>query len=273
MGTIKESLPWVLVGVKEVVYAISCESVLSLNQIGKVTPLPKVPEEVRGVIDFRNHQIQLIDTRKLLNLNSTADEIDDFFAMMDLRKSEHENWLKTLEEAVLEDKEFTLTTDPHQCAFGKWYDKYDPKNTNIMFLATFAKFDKPHKAIHEIGITAEKLIKAGKKEEAVALIEKTRNREMRQMIGLFNDLKEAYAESRREIVVALGNDLRGMGLAVDEIVAIEHLSEIDANLIKDTMTQTEYIMGVGKRKDDSVVFLLNDSYILDKYSKKYSMND
>lgn len=258
--------PWVLIEVDTVVYALSCEVVLSLSQVPIVTPLPKTPKEVRGVIDFRKRQIQLIDTRVLLSLKSIAEEIKDFNSMMDQRLKDHMNWLETLEKTVREDTEFTLTTDPHKCAFGKWYDSYKPKNANIHFMSTFAKFDKPHKAIHNIGIKAKDLIDSGKKDEAIDLINSVKNTELKQMMYLFDEIKEAFKDSSKEIVVVIGEDeSKCIGLSIDQVASIEHLSEIDEEFIKDSITDTKYLSGVAKRKSGDAVFIVNDEYILENY--------
>lgn len=266
MDKSKKTSPWVLLDLNNIIYAVTCESVLSLSQLPTVTSVPTAPREVRGVINFRDKIIQLIDTRKLLNLKTIIKEINEFNDMINQRYQDHLNWVNTLEKTVIEDTEFTLQTDPHKCAFGKWYDSYDSKNTNIMFLSTFAKFDKPHKAIHQIAIKTKELIKNGNKKAAVDLITAVKNTELKQMFHLFDDLKEAYKNSRKEIVVIIGeNEEYCIGLSVDNISAIEHLYEIDEELIKESLTNTEYLTGVGKRKDGSVVFLLNDEYILKKF--------
>lgn len=259
--------PWVLLELNGVIYATSCESVLSLNQLPEVTPLPEAPPEIRGVIDFRGRLIQLADTRKILGIKTIPQDINDFNTMMDQRYNDHFNWLKTLQDTVKNNTEFTLTTDPHKCAFGKWYDSYNSKNTNIMFLSTFARFDKPHKDIHEIAIKTQILIHKGDKNAAMELIESTKNTKLKEMLNLFDDLKEAYKESRKEIVVVMGeNGKKCIGLSVDQITAIEHLTDFDENLVKDSMTGTEYLAGIAKRKDGSVVILLNEEYLLKKFS-------
>lgn len=263
MKNSKLDSPWVLLELNDVVYATSCESVLSLNQLPEVTPMPKSPPEVRGVINFRGRLIELVDTRKILGFKAITEEVAEFNVMINQRYQDHLNWINTLENTVKNDTEFTLTTDPHKCAFGKWYDSYSSKNTNIMFMSTFAKFDRPHKDIHQIGTTAKQLIDSGNKQAAIDLIESTKNTELKQMLGLFDDLKEAYKNSRKEIVVVIGeNESNCIGLSVDQITAIEHLSDFDENLVRDSMTGTEYLSGIAKRKDGSVVILLNDEYLL-----------
>lgn len=265
MNSFKKDAPWVLLDINNVVYAISSGTVLSLNQLPQVTPLPVAPREIRGVIDFRGRSIQLVDTRKILNIKTITEEVSEFYNLMEQRYLDHTNWLNSLEKSVKEDVEFTLTTNPHKCAFGKWYDNYNIKNANIMFASTFAKFDKPHKAIHQIGVKAKELIDTGNRDAAIALIDSVKEAELKQMLHLFGDIKEAYKESKKEIVVVIGKDEHYCtGLSVDRIEAIEYLFEIDENLIEESITNTEYLLGVGKRKDGSVVFLLNDEYILNE---------
>jgi len=265
MNTKKEQLPWVLLSIADNVYAISCESVISLMQLGPVIPVPKVPEEIRGVVKFREQVISLVDMRKVLNLKPLEAEIQEFYDLMDVRKQDHINWITTLEKSVQDKTKFTLTTDPHACAFGKWYDSYKSKNTNIMFSVTFARFDTPHKAIHQIGVEVNKLIEKNDYEAASEIIEATKDAEFKQMMHLFDELKESYRESKREISLILGDGKNNLCISVDEIVAIEYLTEIDQELIKSTITETEFLIGIGKRKNGLTALLLNDEYIMNTF--------
>lgn len=265
MNATKINAPWVLFEIDEVIYSISSESVLSINQLSQMTQLPMMPPEIKGVINFRGKIIQLIDTRSLLNIKTITQEITDFSNIIDQRFNDHLNWLATLEKSVKENVDFTLTTDPHKCAFGKWYDNFKLKNSNIMFESIFGKFDKPHKAIHKIGITAKEMVEQGKREEAVKLIEAVKNTELKQMFHLFDDIKDAYKESLKETVLVLGNENEPIGITVDKITAIENLFEIDEDFIKESLTSTEYLAGIAKNKNGSIVLLLNDEYILNKY--------
>ena len=86
------------------------------------------------------------------------------------------------------------------------------------------------------------------------------------MMHIFDDIKEAFKESKREILLVLGDGEHNISISVDKVVAIEHLNEIDQDLIKSTITKTEYLLGIGKRKNDAPVFLLNDEYILKTFS-------
>ncbi len=268
MNSSKNNSPWILLDLKKIIYAISCEVVLSLSQMPTITPLPKSPEEMRGVVDFRGKSIQLIDSRKMLRINSVSDEIEDFIKLMDLRHQDHLNWVNVLESSVKNGEPFTLTTDPHKCDFGKWYDSYPIENESMMFTSAFAKFDKPHKAIHDLGVKTQELINSGKKEDAIKLIASAKKSELKEMAELFEEIKLAYKDSRKEIMIVIGDENKCVGLSVDNIVSIEHLTEIDEDLIKQSITNTKYILGYGKRKDNTVALILDDEYILSQFHYK-----
>lgn len=258
-------LPRVLLDIAGTVYGISSEYVLSLHPIDKITPLPNAPMGSRGVISFRGNMIELVNIQKILGVQSLEEKVTTFVDVMDQRKEDHINWVETLKKCTQNKTEFTLTTDPHQCAFGKWYDAYDLSKTNITFHSAFAKFDKPHKAIHQVGVKADELIKRGKHDEALELIEKTKDTELAQMMGIFDEIKQAYKESNREIVVVIGNEKNTISIAVDNILAIEHLNETDEELINESMTDTKCINGLAKRKDGSLVILVDAEHILQNY--------
>ena len=40
------------------------------------------------------------------------------------KEKDHHDWLNALEESIVDGVPFTKAKDPHQCAFGKWYDKF-----------------------------------------------------------------------------------------------------------------------------------------------------
>lgn len=256
---------WVLINSAKNTFALPAEYALSFFQVDQITPLPKSKEEILGVIKYQGAMIQFIDIKNLFNFKTSAEEVEEFNELMDARRQDHINWLKTLEDSVMNDKEFTLTTNHHLCAFGKWYDSYDPHSANLMFLTTFSRFDKPHQEIHGIGIKAKELIGKNKREEAIKLINETKETKLQQMIHLFDELKRAFAESKKEIAAVIGDSKNKIALAVDEIVAVEELEDIDESALASININSCYVPMVAKRKTGQVVFILDHDYFLQEY--------
>src|SRR5690349_21738071 len=112
--------------------------------------LPDTAEWVRGVLEIRDQVVPLMDLRKRMGMQSSVEEIEEFCALMQQREQDHRDWLAELEASVRENRPFRLTTDPHQCKFGKWYDAYQPPNLTVEGL--LKKFDAPHRAIHRLAV-------------------------------------------------------------------------------------------------------------------------
>ncbi len=268
MEEIKEKLPYILLKISDNIYAISCERVVSTSILKEVTPIPKAPKEVRGVIKFREQVIPFVDLRKIFAFKSVEEEIKEFFDLMEARRQDHIYWVNTLENCVKENTKFTLTTDPHACAFGKWYDSYDSKNTNLMFLITFARFNNPHKNVHEIGVKVNHLMLEGKLEEAQKIIDETKDTDFKQMMHLFEDIKEAFKESKREISVILGEGQNNVCISADEIVSIEHLIPADEDWVGKSIIESKYVEGIFKRDDGTPVFLINDRLFIKSFAQR-----
>lgn len=265
MDAKRTEFPWVLLNIAGTKYALSCEKVQSLHQSGATTIIPAAPEEIKGVVEFRGNSIPLVDVRKVLNLKARAEDIKDFEALMDARRQDHINWLNALESTVEKNSEFTLTTDPHKCAFGKWYDSYKPANSNLMFASAFARFDFPHKRIHAIADACRAFMENKEPQKAMDLIQHTRDKDLKQMLHSFETIKTAYRESARDIVVVFGDTNRKLAMAVDQIVSTERLDDFDETTIKSAFSDTEVLLGTGKRKGGEAVFLLDDEYFLRRF--------
>lgn len=265
MDNSKLNSPWVLLEIKKIVYAISCEVVLSLSQLPFVTPIPKTPKEVRGVVDFRGRTIELLDSRVMLGLPSVNEEVDEFIKTIEQYHQDYVEWFNALESSVKNSEPFTLTTDPNKCMFGKWYYSYSAESENMIFMSTFAKFDKLHKEIFNSAVKSQDLIRIGKNDDAANLIGLIKKTELKQIFSLFEDIKAAYKDSRKEIMVVIGDEQKRVGMSVDQITSIESLTEVDEELIKSSVTDTQYLIGYGKRKNGTVAIILNDEYILSKF--------
>ena len=73
------------------------------------------------------------------------------------REIDHLNWASKVSELLVDDKaaELRVETDPHRCAFGKWYDSEARvlAEKQIPGLAqTLAKIDAPHKRLHATAV-------------------------------------------------------------------------------------------------------------------------
>ncbi len=114
----------VVVLVRGQLYGIEIEHVREMFEIPKLTAMPRVPEFVRGVVNLRGRVLPVLDLRMKLGMPRLSDEHEALFQMLKDREQDHKNWIAELESSVEERRPFKLQTDPHLCAFGKWYDMF-----------------------------------------------------------------------------------------------------------------------------------------------------
>lgn len=261
-----ENKIWVLFRLLDNVYAISCDAVSSLFQLSNITPLPDYTNNVRGVIKYQQKIIQLLDIKKIFEIKTIEEEIKEFNELISSRKQEYIDWFSKLEEKVTKNPELEIITDHANSDFGKWYNSYDSKKNNIMFLVTFKKFDEPHRALYGIAAEIEREIRHGDADKALELFKRAKTKEFKQIISLFNELKNSFAESKKEIVIVFEGNNNFISMAVDEIIAIEELGEFETEVLANTSMSSSYISGIAKRKNGDPVFVINHEEFLNQYS-------
>ncbi len=225
-------------------YAVPAVHVLEMVQLLRVTELPEMPHSMRGVMKLRDEVLPLMDMRLRVGKPGLREETEKLIAMFSQREQDHVNWLEELQASVEEERPFQLTTDPHECAFGKWYDAYETDNQH--FRSHLRRFNKPHRKIHAIAQQVEKLKRESRHEEARQIINRTRQNELDVMKKLFADAKEFLKNDDREIATICDVDGLKVGLIVD---SVQEVREIDPNEITSGSAYAEivavpYVKGV-----------------------------
>lgn len=256
--------PWALFNLKNEIYAVSSKFIKSIFILEDVISLLDTKDYIRGAVNLRGDIIGLVDTRKFYNMPSVQEETKEFMKIMEERKQDHIFWLNELENSVLENREFKLTTDPHACGFGKWYDSF--KTEDVMLEYLLKKFDQPHKKIHQVAKEVRTLEEAGKHKEALDFIEKAKKRELKLMINLFDSLCVEYREGRRELAIVMEDEesKKQMGITVDRVLSIEAILDEDDDLSKKMPDISSESLRLGKRsKNGEPIFLIDEQYFLE----------
>lgn len=196
-------------------YAISILPIKEIVIVPEVTPMPNSPDYVRGLIKLRQNIITLIDSRKRLGFPSIEEIDKELLDMLKERKQDHINWLQTLIQSIEKNTEFTLTTDPHACAFGKWYDNFKTDNYGLQVF--MRQFDRPHKKIHAIAQKALKEKETNGLNAALKIIEETRNTDLKAMINLFDSAGEAIKQAHRELAIILEHNNSLISITADNV--------------------------------------------------------
>ena len=247
---------WVLFRLHEQYFGVPVAQTQEMLVVPTVTPVPRAPAYVRGVINLRGKVMPLVDLRLRLNLRSALEEIEALAKMLEQREEDHRNWLSELETSVREQRKFRLTTDHHACAFGKWYDSF--KTDNLRLTGLLLKFDAPHQRIHAVGKEVEVL--AGRKDfdAAFALIDRTRETVLAKMVSLFNEARDTIRKTHTEIAVVVEHQGRTLALTVDSVDSVETLDPGTLAGMSDSYGDValNLVSMVGRRREDGAMVLL-----------------
>ena len=218
-----DNILWTIVSLEGCLFAVRADEVHTMVLLPELSGLPNMPPHVRGVINLRGKVMPVIDLRKRLGMQSCGDEADALCAMLSQREQDHKNWLKELESSVQERREFKLATDPHRCAFGKWYDAF--KTDKLLLTAALRKFDAPHQRIHAIAHKVLALEQAGNHPASQRLIDETREGTLAEMLRLFASLQATVHDSLREIAVVVEAKGQTFVVTVDSVETVGKLVE------------------------------------------------
>jgi len=255
---------WVVVSLKDQLYGIAADSVREMVNTPKVVGVPMNMPYLRGLVNLRGHTAPLVDLRMRLGMDSFLHSQEQLIEIFKVREQDHVNWLIELEASVKEKRPFKLSTDPHKCAFGRWYDTY--KSDNMMVQNLLARFDAPHKHIHGIAAQVVSLEGQNRHEDAYALIERTRNTELATMIRLFASARMLVTETARELCVVVERLGRLVALTVDRVHGVEPL-QVDEASTMEALTALDtggLLQGVGTSRKGELVLMLNLPAVLDE---------
>lgn len=269
----ENAYPWVLFRLREEHYAVSARAVREMVVLDTVTALPGAPSSVRGVWNLRGRTLPLLDLRVLAGMPSSEAETTALIDLLTAREADHRRWLDELEACVEEQRAFSLATDPHECAFGKWYDHFT--TDNLVLSAVLRRFDGPHRRIHAIATEVATLVATGAPERARALIERTRAGDLSKMVHLFASARRMLREESRETALVLESGGRDVAVSADAVVAVERLddrfdppprtsgAEAGSRVEDEAEGAPGLIGAVGRRrKDQSLVLLLDPESLL-----------
>jgi purine-binding chemotaxis protein CheW len=269
-------LPYVVLNLRDTLFAFSSRFVKSIIALPKVVPIPKMPDYFRGVINLRGQVIPLLDLRKRFGYKPLRHEAQELCDTLKLRQKDHENWITELKNSVEQHRQFSLATDPHKCAFGKWFDSYVSQNIDLMTL--IKRFDKPHQAIHAVAGKVKQLEDQGSYDQGLAVIEQTRNRELTQMIKLFDTTCHYLAHEMKEIVLVLERRDGAMyAVAIDQVTSVEKLEEKSfeelSEMIYTAADNEPSICGFGiQERSGQYVQIIDPDLLLDTAQLRKSLN-
>lgn len=213
-------------------FGIAARCIREMFHITEMRSIPNHPSIFRGLTSLRNEVFNVLDLRKFLGFKSMPEEYKELADNLKQRRKDHENWVHELEISIKENKPFKLATDPHKCAFGKWYDAFQ---TPVLKLArTLDKFDNPHRKIHGVALKTLDALKEKGQDVALKLIDETRNKELSSLLKLFDEVDLILEKPQREIGMVFEFNDVSIVLTVDDVLMSKKFDDSTAKELNDT---------------------------------------
>lgn len=209
--------PNVIFRLKNEMFSVSGKYVSSIQPLpSQLIQVPHAPAYVKGTFSYQGSTVSIVNLRQLFDWQTVENEFEDFTNMIENRKNDHLNWVRTLEQCLEENKPFTLATDCHQCALGKWRDSFHTEHSAVMYHLN--KLDAPHKELHD---SAVKILKQSAQQGQD--LKKVKDKIVPEVLSLLDEMKEVFKNSiYREMVVVLNGE-QPVALMVDEIIEVDYL--------------------------------------------------
>ncbi len=251
---------WIIIKLSSQRYAIDSSYVESISQLTE--PISVMPESTNvkpGIIHVRGNVIPLINMRAALGLKTLEEEQAVLAKMLEQRKLDHIHWVEEMERCLDEEDTFTLATDPHKCAFGKWYDNFHTNNQILSF--HLKKIDEPHKKLHKAAHLAfecprecddcerEKCLREELKENAHIYKD--------IVVKLLDEAKTILVDNARALYIVVRDQKNDpLGLLIDEVLAVETIKIKDLPPSCMNISGPQLVSHVGEKENSDTTFLV-----------------
>lgn len=204
--------------VEDMMFGLDVENVLMLGQ--DVNDIQRIPIEERGfcgVTKFQGEVVPVLDFAHRIDIPSGMDAKTSLLETLNNNEKEHVEWLNLLEQSIKSDTIFSKELSADECAFGKWYNKFETRDETLTEL--LQAFVEPHQELHALAEQLITLRDNGEKEEALEKLSSERATTLRRLVALFARARDQIQAGMRQVLlfVTLDGKTPRYALLIDEI--------------------------------------------------------
>lgn len=186
------------------------------HQIGNKHP---AADPHQAIVEFQGQPVNYYHLCPLLGQTSAYQALLELQDTLHTREQEHVDWLNALELALTRHTDFNKPRDPHQCAFGQWFDHF--QTDNLQLQAVLSDFDLPHRTIHGLADTLLQQRDQGHVSEAVAALQQARHTTLAQLQNTFSRARQMLQAKIRPLSIFVRqNNGTIIGLEADAVADI-----------------------------------------------------
>ncbi len=213
-------------------FAIDLLHILSIEQDNcTIHPDPFEGLGALGVVKHRGVPVRVFDFATFVGIMSSGEQKEELVQTLTAREQDHVDWLNALERAIQTNEAFAKARDPHQCAFGQWYDSYH--NHDEEFMDILKRFDEPHKRIHGLADHLLDLNGRGQTEAALKQLNAERQTTLAQLQRLFNRARNQIRDRIKSVLLFITTNGKDPCIAL-LLNEIDDMIEFDPSQISET---------------------------------------
>ena len=214
--------------VEDMMFGLDVENVLMLGQ--EVNEIQKIPIEERGfcgVVKFQGAVVPVLNFAHRLGVPSGIDAKTELLGILTDREKDHVEWINSLETSLKNHVAFTKTTDPNECEFGKWYNKFETRDETLKEL--LEAFNEPHQRIHALADELIAMRDDDKEAEALEQLAYERATTLRRLRALFSRARDQIQGGMRQVLlfVTIDGKTPRYALLIDEINDVMNYTAAD----------------------------------------------
>ena len=181
-------------------FAINLDNVLSVEQDNcAIQPDPFQGRGSLGIVKHHGVPVRVFDFAEFLGIPSCSEQKEALISSLVAREQDHIDWLNALELSIKTDEPFTKARNPHQCAFGKWYDHFETRDEELQEI--MCQFDTPHKRIHALADRLLNLKDKGHADRALKELSRERDTSLVELRRLFDRARGQIRDSIRSVLL------------------------------------------------------------------------
>ncbi len=209
-------------------FAIDIANILSITQdLDSLLKTPVKSKGLTGIINYLGNPVAVYNFAEMLSIPSTREIKSGLVELLNAREQDHIDWIDALEKSLKNDVAFEKARDPHKCAFGKWYDKFETRDEALNEIMT--RFDEPHKQIHALADELLSLKEDGKLDIALDKLHTARISTLNYLKKHFSHARDQIEDSLHTVVINITNDgsTAVVALQIDEIHEVMNFKQED----------------------------------------------
>ena len=204
--------------IEDMMFGLDVENVLMLGQ--DISDIQRLPVEERGFCGVTKYQgtiVPVLDFAHRLGIASGMDTKSELITTLIDREKDHIEWMNALEIAIKTGAAFVKALNPDECAFGKWYNKFETRDETLQEL--LQQFDEPHRKIHALGEELLQLRDNDLVDEALDRLTHERATTLRRLRTLFVRARDQIQGGIRQVLlfVTIDGKTPRYALMIDDI--------------------------------------------------------